>query len=215
LLREPELEMKVLPLLILAGSAACAAPADPPPPPMNTIPATPMLLERATFGGGCFWCVEAVFERIPGVRSVVSGYAGGHTESPTYKEVCAGDTGHAEVVQIEFDPKQVSYEQLLDWFWHAHDPTTLNRQGNDVGTQYRSVIFYHDDAQKITAEKSKTAAASRFSRPIVTEVRPLPQFYKAEGYHQDYYRNNPNYPYCQIVIRPKLDKLQKQPSGAR
>jgi peptide-methionine (S)-S-oxide reductase len=144
------------------------------------------------------------------VKSVVSGYAGGHTENPTYKAVCRGDTGHAEVVQIEFDPKQVTYEQLLGWFWQAHDPTTLNRQGPDVGTQYRSVIFYHDDAQKAAAERCRTEAARHFSRPIVTEIQPLPQFYKAEGYHQDYYRNNPNYPYCQVVIRPKLDKLQNK-----
>jgi peptide-methionine (S)-S-oxide reductase len=167
--------------------------------------------ERATLGGGCFWCVEAVYERLPGVKSVTSGYAGGQTPSPTYQDVCAGDTGHAEVTQIEFDPAQISFEKLLDVFWEAHDPTTLNRQGADVGTQYRSVIFYETDAQKIAAEKSKTAAAKNFSKPIVTEIVPLTRFYKAEGYHQDYYRNNQSAPYCRMIIRPKLDKLDKKP----
>jgi peptide-methionine (S)-S-oxide reductase len=166
--------------------------------------------ERATLGGGCFWCVEAVYERLPGVKSVTSGYAGGHTPNPSYKDVCAGDTGHAEVTQIEFDPSQISFEKLLDVFWEAHDPTTLNRQGADVGTQYRSVIFYETEAQKIAAEKSKAAATKNFSKPIVTEILPLTTFYKAEGYHQDYYRNNQNAPYCRMVIRPKLEKLGKK-----
>ena len=165
--------------------------------------------ELATLGGGCFWCVEAVYERLPGVKSVSSGYAGGHTPNPTYQEVCTGDTGHAEVTQIEFDPTQITYEQLLAVFWEAHDPTTLNRQGADAGTQYRSVIFYKTDAQKAAAEISKQAAAKMFSQPIVTEIAPLTVFYKAEGYHQDYYRNNRNAPYCRAVIRPKLDKLDK------
>jgi peptide-methionine (S)-S-oxide reductase len=167
--------------------------------------------ERATLGGGCFWCLEAVFERLPGIKAVTSGYAGGHTKNPTYKEVCAGDTGHAEVVQIEFDPSVISFEKLLEVFWTAHDPTTLNRQGGDVGTQYRSVIFYENDAQKAAAEKSKAAAAKKFPGPIVTEIVPLTHFYKAEGYHQDYFRNNRNAPYCQLVIEPKLKKLDKQP----
>ena len=166
--------------------------------------------DRATLGGGCFWCVEAVYERLPGVKSVTSGYAGGHTPNPTYKEVRTGDTGHAEVTQIEFDPTQISYEQLLAVFWEAHDPTTLNRQGEDAGTQYRSVIFYENDAQKAAAEKSKQAAAKKFSKPIVTEITPLTKFYKAEGYHQDYYRNNQNAPYCRAVIRPKLEKLDQK-----
>jgi len=165
--------------------------------------------ERATLGGGCFWCVEAVFERLPGVKSVTSGYAGGHTKNPTYKEVCEGDTGHAEVTQIEFDSAVISFEKLLDVFWQAHDPTTLNRQGGDVGTQYRSVIFYENDAQRAAAEKSKAAAARKFSNPMVTEIAPLTHFYKAEGYHQDYFRNNRNAPYCQLVIEPKLKKLDK------
>jgi peptide-methionine (S)-S-oxide reductase len=166
-------------------------------------------LEKATFGGGCFWCLEAVFERIDGVKSVTSGYAGGTVANPTYKQVCTGTTGHAEVVQIEFDPKVVTYEQLVEAFWECHDPTTLNRQGGDVGTQYRSVIFYHDDKQKELAEKSKAAVAASgtYSSPIVTEISPLTAFYKAEDYHQQYYDNNQYAPYCMFVIKPKLKKL--------
>ena len=164
-------------------------------------------MELATIGGGCFWCLEAVFERLPGVKSVTSGYAGGHTESPTYEQVCAHGTGHAEVIQIEFDPAGITYEKLLETFWEAHDPTTLNRQGNDVGDQYRSVIFYHSDVQKAAAEKSKAAAAKHFPQPIVTEISQLKKFYKAEGYHQDYFRTNPNAGYCRMIIKPKLDKL--------
>jgi peptide-methionine (S)-S-oxide reductase len=166
--------------------------------------------ELATFGGGCFWCVEAVFERLEGVKSVVSGYAGGHKENPTYKEVCYTDTGHAEVIQIAFDPSKISYGQLLDVFWVAHDPTTLNRQGADRGTQYRSIILYHNDAQKETAQKSKANAQIDFTSPIVTEIVPLKKFYSAEDYHQDYFRNNPSAPYCSAVIAPKLKKLQSK-----
>ena len=166
--------------------------------------------ELATLGGGCFWCMEAIFQRLPGVKSVASGYAGGHTDNPTYEQVCSHATGHAEVIQIAFDPAKISYEQLLDTFWEAHDPTTLNRQGNDVGDQYRSVIFCHNDAQKLAAEKSKAAAARNFSSPIVTQIAPLTKFYKAEGYHQDYYRNNPNQGYCRAIIKPKLDKFDKK-----
>lgn len=165
-------------------------------------------LEKATFGAGCFWCVEAVFERLPGVHSVVAGYAGGTTPNPTYKEVCSGTTGHAEVAQITFDPSKISYERLLEVFWEAHDPTTLNRQGADVGTQYRSVIFYHNERQKIAAEKSKMKAQQHFRDPIVTQIQQLPHFYEAENYHQDYYRNNPNAPYCTFVIKPRLKKLK-------
>jgi peptide-methionine (S)-S-oxide reductase len=164
-------------------------------------------LEKATFGAGCFWCVEAVFERLDGVQSVEAGYAGGSTVNPTYEEVCSGRTGHAEVAQITFDPMKINYEKLLDVLWKAHDPTTMNRQGADAGTQYRSVIFYEDEKQKTAAEKSKMDAAKNFSRPIVTEIKPLTQFYKAEKYHQDYFRNNPNAPYCDYVIKPKLEKL--------
>src|SRR5690348_5766726 len=153
--------------------------------------------ETATFGGGCFWCMEAEFQRVPGVISVTSGFAGGHTENPSYEDVCTGQTGHAEVTQITFDPQKVSYAKLLDYFWDAHDPTTLNRQGADVGTQYRSIILYSSEAQKAAAEKSKAEAQKHFKDPIVTQIVPLKKFYKAENYHQDYYNNNTDAPYCQ------------------
>ena len=166
--------------------------------------------EVAVFGGGCFWCMEAVFQRIPGVKSVTSGYAGGHTENPTYQQVCTDTTGHAEVTRIEFDPKVISYEKLLDFFWDAHDPTTLNRQGADEGTQYRSIVLYTDEAQKAVAEKSKAQAQRKFKSPIVTEIVPLKKFYRAEGYHQDYYNHNSSQPYCQVVIRPKVEKIEKE-----
>ena len=166
--------------------------------------------ELATLGGGCFWCLEAVFELLPGVESVTSGYAGGHTEKPNYKDVCAGETGHAEVVQIAYDPKKISFEKLLETFWEIHDPTTLNRQGNDIGTQYRSVIFYHNDAQKLAAEKAKAAEQVNWPKPIVTEIAPLTKFYSGEDYHQDYYRSNSSQGYCRIVIRPKVEKVEKK-----
>lgn len=153
--------------------------------------------------------MEAVFERLPGVTAVVSGYAGGNSEQTTYKDVCTGRTGHAEVIQVQYDPSKISYDRLLEVFWHAHDPTTLNRQGADEGTQYRSVIFYHGDAQRAAAEQSRAAIAKEFPRPIVTEIKPLTRFIEAEGYHQDYFRNNPQAPYCSVVIRPKLLKLEK------
>ena len=165
-------------------------------------------MERATFGGGCFWCVEAVYERLPGVQSVISGYAGGTKPNPTYEEVCTGKTGHAEVAQITYDPTKVTYGQLLEMFWKVHDPTTLNRQGGDVGTQYRSVIFYHDEKQKTSAEKSKMETQKTFDDPLVTEIQPLKEFYPAENYHQDYYNNHANAPYCTFVIKPKLKKLK-------
>ncbi|MBI3006652.1 MAG: peptide-methionine (S)-S-oxide reductase MsrA [Ignavibacteriales bacterium] len=165
-------------------------------------------LEKAIFGAGCFWCVEAVFERLPGVQSVVAGYAGGTKAKPTYEEVCSGETGHAEVAQITFDPSKITYEKLLEWFWHAHDPTTLNRQGSDVGTQYRSAIFYHDEKQKEKAEKSRSEAQKDFTDKIVTEIQPLMEFFEAENYHQDYFKNNPNAPYCAFIIKPKLKKLK-------
>lgn len=164
-------------------------------------------LEKATFGAGCFWCVEAVFQRIDGVTSVVPGYTGGKKDNPTYKEVCTGTTGHAEVAQITFDPAKVSYAKLLEVFWHAHDPTTLNRQGADAGTQYRSAIFYHDEKQKMLAEKSKKDAQKDFEDTIVTELQPLTKFYEAEDYHHNYYNDNKFQPYCQFVIKPKLKKL--------
>jgi peptide-methionine (S)-S-oxide reductase len=163
--------------------------------------------EVATLGTGCFWCAEAVFERIPGVESVVAGYAGGTIPNPTYEQVCTDTTGYAEVAEITFDPSKISYKKLLEVFWQAHDPTTLNRQGADVGTQYRSVIFYHDEKQKIAAEKSKQEAQKNFSDPIVTEIKPLTKFYKAENYHQEYFNNHRDAPYCRLVIKPKLDKL--------
>lgn len=163
----------------------------------------------ATVGGGCFWCLEAYYEQFRGVKAVVSGYAAGQTENPTYKQVCSGQTGHAEVVQIEFDPKEISYEQLLEIFWDIHDPTTLNRQGADEGTQYRSIILYHDEAQKTAVEKSKEEANKRFKGAVTTEIGPLKKFYPAETYHQDYFRNNPNASYCSYVINPKLEKLKK------
>lgn len=166
--------------------------------------------EKATFGAGCFWCVEAVFERLDGVQSVVSGYSGGTKHNPTYEEVCTGATGHAEVSQISFDPTKISYDQLLGVFWRSHDPTTLNRQGADVGEQYRSVIFYHDEKQRDAAERSKVEAQKMFGKPIVTQIQPLKEFYPAENYHQDYFRNNPNAPYCRLVIAPKLQKLKVQ-----
>jgi peptide-methionine (S)-S-oxide reductase len=175
---------------------------------MNT--SSSQSLETATLGGGCFWCTEAVFQMLPGVKSVISGYAGGTTENPTYKEVCSGTTGHAEVIQVQFDPNLITFEELLETFWEAHDPTTLNRQGADVGTQYRSIILFTNDTQKAAAEKSKAEAQKRLEKPIVTQIVPLTKFYPAEGYHQDYYRNNPNQPYCSIVIRPKVEKFERK-----
>ena len=164
--------------------------------------------EVITLGAGCFWCTEAVFQQIPGVRAVTSGYMGGHIAKPTYEQICDGDTGHAEVTRIVFDPAKAPLEKLLDTFWKAHDPTTLNRQGADVGTQYRSAIFYETEAQREIAEKSKAAAQAKFSEPIVTEITKAADFYPAENYHQDYYRlNKGRNPYCQVVIAPKLNKL--------
>ncbi len=167
-------------------------------------------LETATFGGGCFWCVEAVFQDLKGVHRTVSGYAGGSAPNPTYEQVCAGTTGHAEVVQIAFAPETISYEDLLDIFWRTHDPTTLNRQGADVGTQYRSVIFYHNETQKALSERSRaeTDASGLWPDPIVTEIAALQAFYPAEDDHQNYYRLNADQPYCQVVIAPKVRKLK-------
>lgn len=168
-------------------------------------------MEQATFGAGCFWCVEAVFQRIEGVEKIVSGYAGGKNKNPTYKEVCTGETGHAEVCQITYDPSKVTFDELLEVFWKTHDPTTLNRQGNDVGTQYRSVVFYHNDTQKQLAEKYKKELneVKAYEKPIITEISPLPEFYVAEDYHQDYYNQNPDQGYCAFVIAPKVEKLRK------
>ena len=165
----------------------------------------------ATFGAGCFWCVEAVFERLDGVYDVVSGYSGGEVENPSYKEVCTGQTGHAEVCQIKFDPEKISYSELLEVFWKTHDPTTLNRQGADVGPQYRSVIFYHNKEQRKEAEyyKNMIDKSGYYTDPIVTEIVPFKKFYKADNYHQEYYELHGNQPYCTIVIKPKVEKLEK------
>jgi peptide-methionine (S)-S-oxide reductase len=165
------------------------------------------LLEKAYLGGGCFWCVEAVFENLSGVLAVTSGYAGGKRPNPSYEQICSGATGHAEVVEITYDPTQISFSQLLDVFWNAHDPTTLNRQGADQGTQYRSIILFTNESQKAEAGQSRQNAQTRFSDPIVTEIVPLSTFYPAEDYHQDYFRRNPQAAYCALVIRPKLAKL--------
>ena len=167
--------------------------------------------ETAVFGAGCFWCVEAIYERVKGVKSVESGYAGGHVENPTYKQVTNGNTGHAEVARLEYDPDEISYEELLEVFWHTHNPTTLNRQGADVGPQYRSVIFYLNEEQKEIAEKSlkRTNESDLWEDPIVTEIEPLSNYSTAENYHQNYYENNPNAGYCSIVIAPKVAKFKK------
>ncbi|SMO80776.1 peptide-methionine (S)-S-oxide reductase [Saccharicrinis carchari] len=167
--------------------------------------------KKATLGAGCFWCVEAVYDELQGVLSVVSGYAGGHDETPTYNEVCSGNTGHAEVCQITYDADQISFGEILAVFWSVHDPTTLNRQGADVGTQYRSVIFYHSEEQKrIAQEQIKLIGEQKlYTDPIVTEVAPLTKFYPAEAYHQEYFANNPNQPYCRMVVGPKVEKFRK------
>lgn len=167
--------------------------------------------ETATFGAGCFWCVEAFFQRLDGVKTVESGYTGGTVDNPTYKQVCEGTTGHAEVCHITFDPSKVSFDTLLEVFWKTHDPTTPNQQGADVGTQYRSAVFYHSDKQKELAEKYKKELdkAGAFEKPIVTEIVPFKKFWKADDYHQNYYNDNPNAGYCRVVIRPKLEKFEK------
>jgi len=167
--------------------------------------------DTATLANGCFWCTEAIFQQLEGVLKVSSGYSGGHVVDPSYKEVCTGTTGHAECIQIIFDPAKISFDELLEVFWQTHDPTTLNRQGNDEGTQYRSAVFYHSQEQKEKAEKYKTELnkSGAFKDPIVTEIAPFTSFYVAENYHQDYYNQNGSQPYCSYVIRPKLEKFQK------
>jgi len=167
--------------------------------------------ETATFGAGCFWCVEAVFLELKGVLSVESGYSGGQTPNPTYEQICTGTTGHAEVCRIRYDPNKTTYDELLEVFWKTHDPTTLNRQGADIGTQYRSVVFFHNQRQKDLAEKYRAEldASEAFENPIVTEIVPVVEFFPAEKYHQDYYRNNPQQGYCRVVIGPKLEKFRK------
>jgi peptide-methionine (S)-S-oxide reductase len=201
-------------LIVLAGVMLWAAGAPPTVEadnPKGERVSDKTKLEKATFGNGCFWCTEAIFKQIDGVVSVVSGYSGGHVKDPTYQAVCAGQTGHAEVIQIAYDPEVATYEHLLEVFWKTHDPTTLNRQGNDVGTQYRSAIFYHGPQQKELAErfKKKLDASGAFDAPIVTRIEPLTEFYPAEDYHQNYYELNRNQPYCMVVIRPKLEKYKR------
>ena len=170
-----------------------------------------MATQQATFAAGCFWCIEAAFLELRGVEKIVSGYTGGQSENPDYKSVCSGSTGHAEVIQIDFDPEVISFDALLEVFWTVHDPTSLNRQGADVGTQYRSAIFYHNDQQREQAEASrqKLTEAGVYDNPIVTEIVPLEQFYPAEDYHQNYFALNPGNPYCQAVARPKVEKVRK------
>ncbi len=176
---------------------------------MNNNSSSSNTLQTATLANGCFWCSEAIFKRLEGVKSVLPGYSGGIVENPSYEQVCMGNTGHAESIQIEFDPEIISYEKILDVFWHTHDPTTLNRQGNDIGTQYRSAIFYHDEKQKEIAEKSKSDLENSgiYNDKIVTEIAPFKKFYVAEQYHKNYYESHRNAPYCSFVIDPKVHKL--------
>lgn len=166
--------------------------------------------ESLVLGGGCFWCTEAAYEILPGVKEVVSGYAGGHVPNPTYEQICGKKTGHAEVIRIDYDPAVVSLEKLLEYFWHVHNPTQVGGQGNDIGPQYRSIILYTSAAQKAAAEKSKAAAQATFRDPITTEIAALEKFWPAEEYHQDYFRRNPNQGYCSVVIAPKIKKLKSQ-----
>jgi peptide-methionine (S)-S-oxide reductase len=194
-------------VLIVAGLLNFTLPSSAQDKPMKS---STNHTETAVFGGGCYWCTEAIFQMLPGVKSVASGFAGGTKENPTYEEVCTGTTGHAEVIQIEYDPSVISYEKLLHTFWQAHDPTTLNRQGPDSGTQYRSIILYKTPEEKTIAEKSKVEAQKDFKDPIVTQIVPLTKFWKADDYHQNYFRTHPNQPYCRAIIRPKVEKFQKK-----
>jgi len=190
----------LLALLMSASTALFAAtPADP----------APAKTEDAVIGGGCFWCTEGMYQLVPGVQKIVSGFAGGSTDNPTYHQVCTGTTGHAEVVKITFDPAKVTYRQIIDLFWHVHDPTTLNRQGHDEGTQYRSIILYANDQQKAAAEASEKAAQKEIPAPIVTQIEPLTQFWPAEDYHQNYANSNPNQPYVCAVVKPKIEKFKR------
>lgn len=195
------------------GAAAAIAASTPDPNATMDQPTPPAATATATLAGGCFWCTEAVLERLPGVIDVTSGYVGGTVDNPTYEQVCSGATGHAEAVQVTFDPARISYRELLDWFFQAHDPTTLDRQGNDYGTQYRSAIFFHDDAQRDEAAKAKAKWQEHYGGRIVTEITKVSKFWPAEAYHQDYFAQNPNQPYCRAMIPPKLKKLglDKQP----
>ncbi|MEO6671287.1 MAG: peptide-methionine (S)-S-oxide reductase MsrA [Ferruginibacter sp.] len=179
---------------------------------MNDITITDPQTEIATLANGCFWCTEAIFQQLHGVNSVTSGYTGGEMPDPDYKSVCGGNTGHAECLQIVYDPSKISFDELLEIFWKTHDPTTLNRQGNDIGTQYRSAVFFHNEQQKGIAEKyiAQLQASGTFSRPIVTSLEPFTKFYPAEDYHQNYFKLNGNAPYCQFVVRPKVEKFSRE-----
>ena len=179
--------------------------------PDSSLAASSGPTQTATFGMGCFWCAQALFEKFSGITHIDCGYAGGHTVNPTYEDVCSDQTGHAEVVRITYDPSKISYQQLLDIFWDVHDPTTLNQQGDDVGTQYRSIILYETPEQKRLAEASKQAEEAKLKEPVTTEIVPLTAFYRAEEYHQDYFKKNPLQPYCLFVISPKLQKLEAHP----
>lgn len=197
-------------VLVLCNLYSCQGQEGKPPKTVKKEKMNNENFEKATFGGGCFWCVEAVFDQLKGVHKVTSGYAGGHVENPTYKQVCEGNTGHAEVIQVEFDPEVISFDELLEVFWTVHDPTQLNRQGNDIGTQYRSIILYENEAQKFTAENSIRAfeASAMYEGNFTTELVPLEKFYTAEDYHQNYYENNSETnPYCSVVVKPKIDKF--------
>lgn len=201
----------ILPMFLLLAGLSCGQQKNSDPDkPMNTS-AEKSGMAIATFGNGCFWCTEAIFQQLKGVTKVVSGYSGGKVKNPTYKEVCSGLTGHAEAIQITYDPHVISYDELLEVFWQTHDPTTLNRQGADVGTQYRSVVFYHNDEQKNLAQqyKEKLDASGAFDNPIVTEISSFTEFYPAEDYHQNYFNLNGNAPYCSYVIQPKVEKFKK------
>jgi peptide-methionine (S)-S-oxide reductase len=204
------LSLLAAPLLLVALAGCSPMNATPKSSSSSSSLAWSGQTEIAILGSGCFWCTEAVYEHVPGVKRVVSGYTGGHVKNPTYQAVCEGTTGHAECTRIEFDPAVVSYAQLLELFFESHDPTTLNRQGADEGTQYRSAIFYVNEAQKAAAEAAKLAAQKNFDDPIVTEITALGVFYEAEDYHQDYFKNNPNAGYCSFVIKPKMKKLQQK-----
>lgn len=199
----------ILSLIVLLTGISCAQERNSNLKNMSTSPIEKT--ELATFGNGCFWCTEAIFQQLKGVSKVVSGYAGGKVKNPTYKEVCSGLTGHAEVIQITYDPTKISFTELLEVFWQTHDPTTLNRQGADVGTQYRSVVFYHSDEQKKLAElyKKKLDESGAFDNPIVTEISPISEYYPAEDYHQNYFKLNGDAPYCSFVIQPKVEKFRK------
>jgi peptide-methionine (S)-S-oxide reductase len=200
----------IIPVLLLPILAGCTN-NNASKQTMTIEPGNPAILDTATFGAGCFWCTEAVYQQLDGVISVTPGYAGGKNKNPTYREVCSGLTGHAEVAQIVYDTTKISFSELLEVFWTAHDPTTLNRQGGDQGTQYRSVIFYHNEVQKALAEsyKKKLNEEHAYPNPVITEISPSPVFYKAEDYHLDYYDKNGDAPYCQRVITPKVDKVRK------